>query len=622
MNVAMTRRPQGTTPAPPRSERFDADDIVQLVRRNLALMLAVLAVILVATWLYLSRQENVYSAQAEMALTTSEVRLSQIDTQLETYDLNNSRVATQMDILRSRSFAEQVAVRLSLFDNPAFMPIPADKGQHATELHQREVVDKVLGAYLLNRSGESLVISVQAQATSPELAAQIANAVVTNFIDLSVRSQVSVIEKSTDYLRRQIDTLGEELSLKEIELASFIREFALDDSDLPNRLRRERAHMISVLQVMQADGQAASPETERIRAELARVEQQLAERTRNDLRLARMQRNVQLLSTRYQTAIDRLNELEPQAQLAQPDARQVSVAAVPVEPSWPIRGPTMALAGAAGLVLAFMLALMREGMNRRIWDGAQATRVSDLPNLGTLPRIGRKSLLSRDHDPGWFLQSFPRSAFAEALRSLYTIWSNQERDGRPLKVLMITSGHSAEGKSTVATSLAASASMEGLKVLLMDFDTQRGIATRILGVTLGEQTPEDLIVERIALDAAIAHAEGFEHLDVMAFTAGTRWTPRLLQDFSDRIMSRLRADYDVIVVDTPPALALADSIRLGAIADEAVVVTRWGKTTERVLATTVERLLSAGVPLAGTVINDVELRRFRQNNQGGGYAYY
>lgn len=622
MNVAMTRRPPGPAPVQSRPERFDAEDIVQLIRRNLWLMLAVLVAVLAATWLYLSRQEDVFTAQAEMALTSSEVRLSQIDTQLQSYDLNNSRVATQMDVLRSRSFAEQVAVRLSLFDNPAFVPAAPNTGPDATARHEREVVDKLLGSYSLNRSGESLVIAVQAQAGNAEMAARIANAVVTNFIDLSVRSQVSVIEQSTEYLRSQIDALGEELSLKEIELANFIREFALDDTEMPNRLRRERVHMMSVLQVMQNDGQDASPEAERIRAELAKVEQQLAERTRNDLRLVRMQRNVELLATRYQTAVDRLNELEPQAQLAQPEARQISVAAVPVEPSWPVRGPTLALAGTAGLVLAFLLALMRDSLNRRIWDGAQATRVSDLPNLGTLPRIKRKGLLSRNHDPAWFLRSFPRSAFAEALRSLYTIWSNQDREDGPQKVLMITSGHSAEGKSTVATALAASASMEGLKVLLMDFDSHRGIATRFLGLTPGDQTPDMLIDGRTQLGDAITKAEGFERLDVLAFTQGTRWTPRLLHDFAEKVMSRLRAEYDLIVVDTPPALALADSIRLGAVADQAIVVIRSGKTTERVLGTTVERLLSGGVPLAGTVVNDVEPRRYRQSNHGGGYAYH
>lgn len=625
MTVEMRKTPiTPVLPQPGRTDRLEVDDVLQLIRRNLGMMALVVIAVVGLTLLYLSRQSDLYRAQAEMALTNSEIRISQIDAQLETYDLTTARVETQMDILRSRNFAEKVATDLNLFDNMVFLPPPEDGPARTPEARRRATLDRLMNSYSLHRSGESLVLTVQAEAPDAELAADIANGIVTGFIELSVENQAEVIEGSIEHLRQQVATLGEELSQREVELADFIREHALDDTEMPARLRRERSHMISVLEVMQNEPGRSGAEAQQIRDNLTEIEAQLAERTRNDLMLSRKQRYIDLLSTRYQTSIERLNELEPRRQMMQPEARQISVAEVPVEPAWPNRGPTLALAVVVGLVLAFVFALLREGLNHKVWDGAQATRISDLPNLGTLPRIRRRGMLSRNHDPVWFLRSFPRSAFAKSLRLLFTIWSSQSTDSAENRVLMVTSGVAGDGKSTVATSLAASAALDGLKVLLMDFDIQRGGASRILGIEAVPMPAETLIGGPLSdtLPQVLQHVDGFESLDMISFKGGTHWTPRLMRTLAQDVFPLLREAYDLIIIDTPPALAVADAVRFGSVVDEAMIVVRSGNTSERTLRNTVEKLMGGGVQIVGTVINDVEPHRYRQLNQGGAYGYY
>ena len=109
----------------------------------------------------------------------SELRISQVDTQLESYELTRARVETEMDRLRSRSFAERVAGKLDLFKDTSYLPVGENGPKLGSPERKRAVVDKLLQSYEPQRSGESLVIYIEAHANTPDLAARIANGVVS-----------------------------------------------------------------------------------------------------------------------------------------------------------------------------------------------------------------------------------------------------------------------------------------------------------------------------------------------------------------------------------------------------------------------------------------------------------
>lgn len=622
MNDPIRRPRQPTKSVPSRIQRMDSEEFIQLLRQNIWLILAVVAMVMGGTAYYLSRQTPVYTAQSAMALTNSEVRMSQVDTQLEVYDLTRARVETELDRLRSRNFAEHVAKSLDLFHNTEFLPLTENGPAMDSIERGRAVIDKLLGSYSLQRSGESLVISIMADAEQPQLAADIANGVIQSFIAVSAAQQVEVIEKSTEYLRRQIETTGEQLTLEQMQMADFIRENVLDDTELPERLRRERSHMTSVLAVMDGRAQNAPAERARLEADLLKVEDELAARTRNEMQLSRMERSVDLMSTRYQTMVERLNQLEPQLDQVQPDARQVTVAEVPFEPSWPNIPTTLALALPAGLMLGFILALLRSSVNRQIWTGAQATHVSQLPNLGNLPRIKGRGVLGRRHAPSWTLRRFPRSEFSEAIRSLVTIWSSQGARDKGHKLTMVTSALPHEGKSTVATSLASVAALDGMRVLLLDFDPHRAGASMMIDGNLKTHSLARLNDGTIPVAEAMTPVPDYTDFDVLRIDRDSRLTPRAVDDFARNVLPQLNEIYDLIIIDTPPVLGVSDAARVGVLADETLLVVRAGKTPERALQNCVERLEDSGVHLSGTVINDIEPRRYRQMNLGGSYGYY
>jgi succinoglycan biosynthesis transport protein ExoP len=619
MNEAIRSRSIAAPSDARRSDRLDGEQLIQTLTRSWLLIVVVVVLVVGTTAIYLSRQTPVYRAVAAMALMNSELRISQVDTQLESYELTRARVETEMDRLRSRSFAERVADKLDLFKDTTYLPIGEGDPVVGTPERRRAVVDALLSSYQPQRSGESLVIYIEAHANSASMAARIANGVVETFIGQSIEAQNKTLQESAKRLRKQIDDVGEQLTGSQMEVAALIRENVLDDEELPARLRRERSHLAALLEVIDTSAGAA-PERVRLEAELAKIEAQLTDRTRNEMQLSRLERNVDLLAQLYQTMVERLNQIEPQLNQVQPDAGHVTVAETPFEPSWPNMPTTLALAVPGGLMLGFVLALVRSAMDRQIWTSAQASHVSQVPNLGNLPSLRTRGLLRQKPQPDRFLRRFPRSEFSEALRSLMTICAGL--GGGAHRVTLITSPLPGGGASTVAISMGAMAALEGMRVLLLDFNTRRAGGRNHVSLCNPSASLADLVEGRRTLADTVVPVPDYEGFYVIGFDRQTHLTPRMITAFRDGPLAEMKAAYDMVIIDTSPALSVSDAARLGMAADTALVVVRSGKTSERALQHCILRLQDSGVNLAGTVITDIEPRRFRRMNLGGVDAYF
>lgn len=583
------------------AKQISLADLRWLIHRQILPISAVIVTILVVTAMALWQMPDRFTARAAMVLTVSEARISRTNSQLEVFDLTSARVQTEIDVLRSRDFAADVAQSLDLFHHPEFAG--GTNTDPITPEVKAQVIDRLLASYSLFRTGESLVINVDAEASAPALAAAIANAVVATYIRNSVSDERIQIETLVGFLRERVRSLNDDLSSAEIALAEIIRNNNLDDTDLPTRLLTERDSAAGILAVLRARN-ATPDEIAAREAEVKDLEERLSQRTRAELSRKRQERVVDLLSTRYQTATERLNELEPQLELISQGARQVTIAEIPTEPSAPNRPATLAIAGAAAVVLAFLLALLLNSSNRQIWTDAQAREVSGQRNLGHLPKLRSRGPFQM-RMPGWVLQIPPFSSFSEALRSILTIWmKTAARAGH--KVLMIASPLPGDGKSTIAAALAATAAKDGMKVLLLDFDQHRAQVYRHVGATPVRILIEDLLSQPEQFSSKLQQIGRTAGFDFMALSAANRWTPRLIEDFASQILPQLRDSFDLVLFDTPPVLATADASRLGAVADETLLIVRAGKTGTRALAMAVDRLLTSGVQIAGTVVNAVE----------------
>ncbi len=288
-------------------------------------------------------------------------------------------------------------------------------------------------------------------------------------------------------------------------------------------------------------------------------------------------------------------QLAQDASLIKPDARILSDAAPPAAPSGPDHALVLAAAAALGLCMGLLLAGLAEALDTSLRSGGAVRTALGLPCLALVPESNAPKTLALEA---------PFSLFAEQLRALRTALGLGRGSAR---VIALTAARPAEGKTTLSIAFARSLSAAGLKVLAVDGDVRQPSFDPVFS-TGGAPGLTDHLAGLSPLDACIAR-DRLTDLDILP--AGTQAQAALslfLGEALPACLTILRARYDVIVLDVPPAYALAEGRVLARLADEAVLCVRWGHTPSRVVEGAVTLLREAGVTLAGVALTRVNPR--------------
>ncbi len=236
-----------------------------------------------------------------------------------------------------------------------------------------------------------------------------------------------------------------------------------------------------------------------------------------------------------------------------------------------------------------------------------------LPLLGLVPQIEASQLAPRA-----ILLDAQHSAFGEAVRGLRS-GLLISRSGKPPQVLLIASPGPGEGKSTVALNLAASLSQLDKKVLLVEADVRRPVLRKRLGLQ-GTDGLSTLLSDHEATNV-LRQVPTNPNLYLLPGGPVPPYPAELLGSQRMRtLMEEWRAEYDFIVVDSPPVLPVTDSRILAELADATVLLARTGLTTRLGLQRAYKLLLphvkDPATPALGIVLNFISL------NSAAYYGYY
>lgn len=252
----------------------------------------------------------------------------------------------------------------------------------------------------------------------------------------------------------------------------------------------------------------------------------------------------------------------------------------------------------AGLALGVLLAVARERTDTRVRTREDLAQITELPLLASFDNPGHQ-----DGRRDLVVASAPRGLEAEAFRSLRTAVQFSVRPGAPL-ALLVTSSRPAEGKSTVAANLALAMADAGLRVVLIDADLRRPsvAATFDLVDSVGLT---NVLIGQLELDDAL-QSYGVSGLQVL--TAGPLppnpsellATPDMAQ-----LLERLGATHDVVLVDSPPLLAVTDATILSRLVDRTIVVSDASRSRRGPLVQSLGLLEQAGGRVAGLVFTHV-----------------
>jgi capsular exopolysaccharide synthesis family protein len=282
----------------------------------------------------------------------------------------------------------------------------------------------------------------------------------------------------------------------------------------------------------------------------------------------------------------------------------------PVSPQ-PVRNIGLALV--LGLLLGFGLAVLREVLDNSV------KRIEDVPALGETPVLGAMAYDQDVQSHPLISALSPHAPRAEAYRVLRTNLSFIDVD-HSSKAFVVTSSVPNEGKSTVAVNAAIAVANAGQRVLLIDGDMRRPQVAQLLGLEARVGLTTVLVGSADHTDVVQHHAPS--GLAVLAAGPIPPNPAELLQSKAMRdLLAKLRNDYDVIVIDSPPLLPVTDAALLAAETDGAVLVVRHGKTTKDQVANAVDRLESVESTPLGIVFNMIPTRRGAKYGYGYGYGY-
>jgi polysaccharide biosynthesis transport protein len=319
-----------------------------------------------------------------------------------------------------------------------------------------------------------------------------------------------------------------------------------------------------------------------------------------------LQREADTNRTLYDALLQRYKEVGVAAGIGQSELSMVDEAKVPDGPFRP-RPIFNALAGLfAGLALGIGLAIARTLLFDTVKDPRDVRSKLNLPLLGAVP-VEPEGLA-----PMEALQD-RKSALSETYHAVRTALRFSSPAGMP-KTLLITSSRPGEGKSTSAFAIAKSAANVGTKVLLIDADLRKPTfaSSKKEGLGLG-----NLLASETALSSAVEKTR----TDNLSLLPAGRFSGAEVELLSSNRMPSLVAEaaahYDLVVIDGPPILGLADAPLLASIAEATVLVVESGASRTADVHDMIHRLHGAGARICGVILTKVARSRSQY-----GYAYY
>ena len=301
----------------------------------------------------------------------------------------------------------------------------------------------------------------------------------------------------------------------------------------------------------------------------------------------------------YGTLLAQLQKLQSAQELETGSISIVGTAVadpVPTSPK-PVRDAALGLA--VGLVLGLGIAFISNSLDTRLKSPEEASAAYAAPLLGQIPDERTKKGETVDAA----VLAFPDGPVAESYRGLRNNMEFVNFD-RSIKTLMVTSAIPGEGKSTVAANLSVVLAQAGWRVVLVVVDFRRTAAESLLGLARSPGLSEVLAGTS---ELASAIQDGPAGLRVLSSGETPRSPSDMLGSAAMRLLLAVLVESaDLVVVDTPPLLAVADAATIARWADAAVVVTRDGMTTREAARMAREHLDGVGERVIGVVVTGVK----------------
>jgi polysaccharide biosynthesis transport protein len=688
-----------------------SDAVSTLLKRKWILILAT-ALGLAYGFYKAYTQPKVYLATSIIQVHNGASNAYRLDASDDYSDDSQTKMNTEVMILKSESLLYTVASEMDLANNPDFLgakgPVP-----HAN-LDDPNVRANVVGT-LRNTLQVSLVprtemMSISYLSPSPRLSALIVNEVVKDYIQRSFDTPVGKTKAVSELLASDLDDLKAQVERSQQQMMDLQRKLGVLGYDsthnqlqasLENLLDAEetakvvrmtaesRYAMVSTMDPNTIEGSiettpgtapgaltslraqlatarsqyselgatlgARNPRmqalqdsinllTKEITAEQSRLELQaketyLAAKASEDkiqqeldarkadaykqgddlVEYTLVQREYEQNRTLYEGLEQRLETAKVEAGLDATEVDQVDKALPPVAPTMQPPGQIVLTTTLFFLFGGVVIAFLVESLDTGLHNIQEIERVMEMPSLAIIPsskraspeQMAAMSTVQRNIN----VLTQPKSQFTESFRSLQTSLLLASA-GQPPKFILLTSATPSEGKTTAASNLACVLAQGEARVVLIDADLRRPAIHHRFGLT-GKIGLTTVLAGTSSFENAVQRVPELPNLDILPSGPVPPFpTEMLSSDAMRALLEKLGKLYTYVIIDSPPILSVTDAAILGRMVDAVVLVVRHGKSGKNVLRRARDLMVRSGAPIAGLVLNAVDV------NSPEYYGYY
>ena len=616
-------------------------DYWQIIQKRRMVLVVIFFAAIVFTIIYTNLQKPIYRAMASVQLVERR-SVAGLLTELVDYRRGDPMVA-QSKIITSIPVLKKVVMELGL------------AGKHPSPEEIVIGAAALQGAVSANISQGTNIIYIAVTHGEPQMAADIANKVAEVYIAVNLKEKTKdsrivreFIEKRLEEVTAKLKNSEEILSkLKETEVPSGI---ALPVKTNLADLEKERQGLMQKYTPMH-------PDIKNIDERINQLKEQLKEFPRKELEFSRLSREVDINTRLYLDLKQKLNAARITEAEKIEDVSLIDRAVPRASPISPNKQLNYMLGALVGLMLGLSSTFLVEQLDTSIGTIEDVENYLKLPVLGIIPYLKTKD----DKKTGLAQRLWPRelkgrekhallrnqllihysnsSPTFEAYRTLrVNIETEIFREKIQRKIILFTSSGPDEGKSITSANLAIAMAQGGLRTLLIDADMRRAVIHNIFGMknepglsnvlsgTIDSKdairTFTDILTSEVGFDEAL-NIPGLDNLNILASGSLPVGPAELLvSQEMNALLTKVRDIYDIILIDSPPALAVADAIILAPKVDAVILVYRVGRTARAMLNRTKMQLVQSGAQVKGVILNNISPQIEMQYDYYYHYKYY
>lgn len=550
-------------------------------------------------------------------------------------------------IVEGDGFQYEGEVGIPLKNNNIKLLVSEIQAEPGTEfeiqkLSRLEAINKLAKAFAVNEQGKDTgMLNLTLTGENPELIAKILDTISTNYLNQNIARQAAQDAKSLDFLNQQLPIVRTDLDTAEDKLNGYRKEKDSVDLSLEaksvldqivnvdnqlNELTFREAEISQLYKKEHPTYKALLEKRVTLERERTRLNKQVSSMPSTQQEILKLSRDVESGRAVYMQLLNRQQELSVAKSSAIGNVRIIDQAVTEPKPVQPRKLLGIIIGMFVGGFVSIGIIILKISLRHGIESP------EDLENLGinvyaNVPVSEWLNKKSYKHDRNGVLGgnsntllslTNPADISIEAIRGLRTSLHFAMMEAKN-KILMITGASPNAGKTFISSNLSSIIANSGKKVLYIDADMRKGYVHKVFNVSVENGLSDYLSgTKSVSQIVKTINEAGFDFISrgqIPPNPAELLMHPRM-QD----LLNWADENYDLIVIDTPPVLAVTDPVIVGSYSGTTLLVARFEENTAKEIEVSIRRLEQSNVPVKGCVLNGVVRRASSQ--YGYGYNHY